>query len=101
MWSYQSYDEGRIDSGRTSSGRNTAFNLNFKYTCTSMYKKICHAYVTSKLLLHPVPSSFIGTMYWTKFLYELEKWFPLWGERAHSLKLFCMCDKRFEISTTK
>ena len=20
----------------------------------------------------------------------LEKWFPLWGERAHSLKLFCM-----------
>ena len=31
----------------------------------------------------------------------LEKWFPLWGERAHSLKLFCMCDKRFEISKTK
>ena len=27
----------------------------------------------------------------------LEKWFPLWGERAHSLKLFCMYDKRFEI----
>ena len=20
----------------------------------------------------------------------LEKWFPLWGERAHSLKYFCM-----------
>ena len=31
----------------------------------------------------------------------LEKWFPLWGERAHSLKLFCMYDKRFEISKTK
>ena len=30
----------------------------------------------------------------------LEKWFPLWGERAHSLKLFCMYDKRFEISKT-
>ena len=29
--------------------------------------------------------------------YLLEKWFPLWGERAHSLKLFCMYDKRFEI----
>ena len=29
--------------------------------------------------------------------YILEKWFPLWGERAHSLKLFCMYDKRFEI----
>ena len=28
---------------------------------------------------------------------QLEKWFPLWGERAHSLKLFCMYDKRFEI----
>ena len=27
----------------------------------------------------------------------LEKWFPLRGERAHSLKLFCMYDKRFEI----
>ena len=27
----------------------------------------------------------------------LEKWFPLWGEQAHSLKLFCMYDKRFEI----
>ena len=31
----------------------------------------------------------------------LEKWFPLWGERAHSLKLFGMYDKRFEISKTK
>ena len=30
-------------------------------------------------------------------LAELEIWFPLWGERAHSLKLFCMYDKRFEI----
>ena len=29
--------------------------------------------------------------------YILEKWFPLWGERTHSLKLFCMYDKRFEI----
>ena len=32
-----------------------------------------------------------------KIIYILEKWFPLWGERAHSLKLFCMYDKRFEI----
>ena len=24
---------------------------------------------------------------------KLEKWFPLRGERAHSLKLFCMYDK--------
>ena len=31
----------------------------------------------------------------------LENWFPFWGERAHSLKLFCMYDKRFEISKTK
>ena len=31
-------------------------------------------------------------------IYKLEKWFPLRGERAHSLKLFCMYDKRFEIS---
>ena len=32
---------------------------------------------------------------------KLEKWFSLRGERAHSLKLFCMHDKRFEISKTK
>ena len=31
----------------------------------------------------------------------LEKWFPLQVERAHTLKLFCMYDKRFEISKTK
>ena len=35
------------------------------------------------------------------YILLLEKWFPLWGERAHSLKLFCMYDKRFEISKTK
>ena len=33
--------------------------------------------------------------------HTLEKLFPLWGERAYSLKLFCMHDKRFEISKTK
>ena len=32
--------------------------------------------------------------------FRLEKWFPLRGERAHCLKLFCMYDKRFEISKT-
>ena len=36
-----------------------------------------------------------------KLALKLEKWFPLWGEQAHSLKLFCMYDKRFEISKTK
>ena len=36
----------------------------------------------------------------TIYIYT-RKWFPLWGERDHSLKLFCMCDKRFEISKTK
>ena len=30
------------------------------------------------------------------YIYLLEKWFPLWSERVHSLKLFCMYDKRFE-----
>ena len=29
------------------------------------------------------------------------KWFPLQGERAHSLKLFGMYDKRFEIKKNK
>ena len=32
--------------------------------------------------------------------HTLEKWSPLRGERAHSLKLFCMYNKRFEISKT-
>ena len=32
--------------------------------------------------------------------YILGKWFPLRGERAHCFKLFCMYDKRFEISKT-
>ena len=31
------------------------------------------------------------------YILLLEKWFPLWGERVHSLKLFFMYDKRFEI----
>ena len=31
----------------------------------------------------------------------LEKWFPLRGERAYSLKLLCMYNERFEISKTK
>ena len=35
------------------------------------------------------------------YIHILEKWFPLRGEQAHSLKLFCMYDKRFEISKTK
>ena len=55
MWSYQSYDEGRIDSGRTSSGRNPAFNLYLYILYIDVYF-FCHTYVTSKMLLHPVPS---------------------------------------------
>ena len=31
VWHYQSYDEGRTDSGRASSGWNPAFNLYFIY----------------------------------------------------------------------
>ena len=38
-----------------------------------------------------------GSLYLVESSSKLEKWFPLWGERAHSLKLFCMYDKRFEI----
>ena len=42
------YDEGRIDSRRTSSGWNPAFNL-YVY----IYFFFCHTYVTSKMLLPP------------------------------------------------
>ena len=34
VWHYQSYDEGRTDSGRASSGWNPAFNLYFIYIYT-------------------------------------------------------------------
>ena len=43
----------------------------------------------------------MGTIFLVSYIFILEKWFPLRGERAHSLKLFCMYDKRFEISKTK
>ena len=42
-------------------------------------------------------SLFNGNHFSSIYIHILEKWFPLWGERAHSLKLFCMYDKRFEI----
>ena len=70
MWRYQSYDEGRTDSGKTSSGRNPAFNLylyifihrciNFFAILVSQVRCYCNLYLLS----------FIVTMYWTKFLYE-------------------------------
>ena len=68
MWRYQSYDEGRTDSGKTSSGRNPAFNLylyiylyiNFFAILVSQVRCYCNLYLLS----------FIVTMYLTKFLYE-------------------------------
>ena len=69
MWRYQSYD-GRTDSGKTSSGRNPAFNLylyifidrciNFFAILVSQVRCYCNLYLLS----------FIVTMYLTKFLYE-------------------------------
>ena len=70
MWSYQSYDEGRIDSGRTSSGRNPALfyiYYIFIYRCMNFF---CHTYVT-RCYCNLYLLSFIVTMYWTTFLYEL------------------------------
>ena len=70
MWIYQSYDEGRTDSGKTSSGRNPAFNLylyifihrciNFFAILVSQVRCYCYLYLLS----------FIVTMYLTTFLYE-------------------------------
>ena len=64
MWRYQSYDEGRTDSGKTSSGWNPAFNLylyiNFFAILVSQVRCYCNLYLLS----------FIVTMYLTKFLYE-------------------------------
>ena len=48
--------EGRTDSGKASSGRNSAFNLYlyiFIHRCINFF---CHTCVTSKMLLQPVPS---------------------------------------------
>ena len=70
MWRYQSYDEGRTDSGKTSSGWNPTFNLylyifihrciNFFAILLSQVRCYCNLYLLS----------FIVTMYLTKFLYE-------------------------------
>ena len=70
MWRYQSYDEGRSDSGKTSSGRNPAFNLYlyiFIHRCINFFAILVsqvRCYWNLYLL------SFIVTMYLTKFLYE-------------------------------
>ena len=68
VWSYQLYGEERIDSGRTSSGRNPAINL---YLYIDVY--ICFAILTSQVRCYCILYllSLIVTMYWTKFLYEL------------------------------
>ena len=64
MWRYQSYDEGRTDSGKTSSGRNPVLIYIDIYTFAILVSQVrCYC----NLYLH----SFIVIMYWTKFLYEL------------------------------
>ena len=47
----------------------------------------CNSAYAVNLTLRDIPT----------YIHLLEKWFPLRGERAHSLKLYCMYDKRFEI----
>ena len=64
MWSYQWYGEGRIDSGRTSSGQNPTFNL-----CIKTFFSILESQVRCHCILYLL--SFIVTMYWTKFLNNL------------------------------
>ena len=70
MWCYQLYDEGRTNSGKTSSGRNPAFNLYlyiFIHRCINFFAILVsqvRCYFNLYLL------SFIVTMYLTKFLYE-------------------------------
>ena len=59
---YQSYDEGRIDSGSTSGGRNPAFNLYLYIFIHICIKKI--AILTSQVSCYCIPYllSFIVTM---------------------------------------
>ena len=57
MWRYQSYDEGRTDSGKTSGGRNPAFNsylyifihrcINFFAILVSQVRCYCNLYLLS------------------------------------------------------
>ena len=63
----KSYDEGQIDSGRTSSGRNPAFNLYIHrcIICFAILESQVRCYCTLYLL------SFIVTKHWTKCQYEL------------------------------
>ena len=62
------------------------------------HSDISHVALAS-ILLGENPSGEVDD--YDNYYYYLEKWFPLRGERARSLKLFCMYDKRFEISKTK
>ena len=69
------YDEGRIDSGKTSSGRNPDFNL-YLYTCIFIHRcikkfDILASQVRYYCILYLL--SFIVTMYWTKFLFSNKK----------------------------
>ena len=60
MWRYQSYDEGQTDSGKTSSGRNQAFNLltlsaharegySSHFVCHSVTLSVCHFSILEKV----------------------------------------------------
>ena len=69
------------------------FNFCIYYKCFFLYLYI-YIYISREISIEH-PSVGLAS------LAQLEKWFPLRGERAHSLKLFCMYDKRFEISKTK
>ena len=71
VWRYQLYNEGRIDSGRTLSGWNPAFNLYYIYIFLPYlhHSKMITSIHFFNCILNLL--SFIGTMYWTTFLYEL------------------------------
>ena len=70
MWRYQSYDEGRTDSGKISSGRNPAFNLYLYIFIHRCIKLFCHIVSQVRCYCNLYLLSFIVTMYLTKFLYE-------------------------------
>ena len=91
MWRYQSYDEGRTDSGRTSSGQNPAliYIYIFIHRCTNLF---CHTCVTNKIDLirneirsyKQLPANFYQVQ--TKFRDEIRPRFGIMRAREFIMK---------------
>ena len=93
--------------------RQLAQSLNegrFTLVHTEMLKPMIKGTISRRMLSSGISHVAFASVYlektrmkkcWIMIIIITRKMVPLRGDRAHSLKLFCMYDKRFEISKTK